>query len=92
MIIICLVFRTVVFLAIGSQCIFLICMCIDYRFLIIVTTHVGSLGGGGEPIFAKLYQLPNLLFSKFRGGNSKFGINWQKFHGYNGTILKRPEK
>ena len=49
-------------------------------------------GGGGQPIFANLYQLPNLLFSKFKGGNSKFGINWQKFHGYNGTILKRAGK
>ena len=48
--------------------------------------------GGGQPIFANLCQLPNLLFSKFRGGNSKFGIYWQKFHGYNGTILKRAGK
>ena len=42
---------------------------------------------GGGTTFANLCYLLNLLFSKFRGGNSKFGINWQKFHGYKNIMV-----
>ena len=55
----------------------------------------GGGGGGGGPIFANLRQLPELVIFKFRGGNSKFGINWQKlakiiiFLGYRFLALGR---
>ena len=51
--------------------------CMQIRVLLCpeLGTVGGGGGGGGQPIFA---NCPNLLFSKFWGGNSKFGLNWQK--------------
>ena len=53
-------------------------------------TNMSLVGGGGGGTY--FCQMLNLLFSKFRDGNSKFGINLQKFHGHNVTILKRAVK